>query len=123
MIQVNLNLIYNNIFVYLYIYIMENQLNNIDDKMTKMLLLFENKFELLESRIQALENKMDILIGNSDDINISCSKMKGHIDFVENTYISVRTPLDFVKKNIEKLMGNIESDELPQIEYSSDKIK
>lgn len=97
---------------------MEKQIDNIGQQLTNILLLFEQRFDNLESRMESLENKVDKLIDNSENINESCSKMKGHINFVEETYTTVRAPLDFVKKNIEKLMGSNETEELPLIEYT-----
>lgn len=73
----------------------------------------------INQKINLLEDKINLLIENNKNIENGCSKMKEHIDFVENTYSSVRRPLNFIKNKIDYMMGNLNSQELPQITNSS----
>jgi hypothetical protein len=45
--------------------------------------------------------------------------MDSHISFVNNTYNALRTPIDFVKRNVERLTGNV-GEELPRLENLSE---
>jgi hypothetical protein len=53
----------------------------------------------LEERICKLEQRYKI---------ISCNKMSGHIDFVENVYDNVKNPLGFICNRVSKLIGSDE---------------
>lgn len=70
----------------------------------------------INTKIDSLEDKINLLLENNKNIENDCSKMKEHIDFVENTYTSVRKPLNFIKNQIEYMMGNSNQPELPEIE-------
>lgn len=67
------------------------------------------RLEKLENKVQSLEDKIDKLIS-------VCSRMDGHINFVENTYTSLRTPLDFIKNGVERAIGYTKTHELPRLE-------
>lgn len=54
------------------------------------------------------------LIKAIEKLDGSCSKMDDHISFVEGTYETLRSPLDYITKNVNRLRG-VESTELPQI--------
>jgi predicted nuclease with TOPRIM domain len=69
-----------------------------------------NEISKLSNKINQLENKIDLLIK-------ICSKMNGHIDFVEDTYNTMRNPLNFIKNKIEYYIGN-STDDLPAIEHN-----
>lgn len=49
----------------------------------------------------------------------SCGNMDSHISFVNNTYTALRTPIDFFKRNFERLSGNV-GEELPRLENISE---
>ena len=62
----------------------------------------------IESRIENLETKMDIIIltlqrieKKLSDVEVSCDGMDGHIEFVESVYSTVRHPLNFLVKKIQ----------------------
>lgn len=80
-----------------------------------------NKLDLIIDMIQSIEQritKIEISIANIDEKNTGvekdCSKMRDHIQFIETTYDIIRTPLAYIKNNIDFIMGN-DSQELPQI--------
>ena len=51
-----------------------------------------------------------------DRIEEQCEKMVKHIQFVESTYDSLRTPLSFIKTKIEGLVGTKDTSPLPKAE-------
>ena len=71
----------------------------------------EDKLKLLEEKIDKrfdiLEKKIDKLISIFEkDISESCSKMSGHIDFVENVYDTVKSPLTYICNKVNYITGN-----------------
>ena len=67
-------------------------------------------FSKLERKINELEkNKLN-------HVQEACDKMNNHIDFIEETYTTLQTPLNYVKNKVEYLMGyNNDSKSLPTI--------
>jgi hypothetical protein len=68
--------------------------------------------QLILSKISILEEKMDLIIklleinnGDIKDIEKSCNKMNGHIDFIETTYDKLKYPIDVFKNKIEQVFG------------------
>jgi len=55
--------------------------------------------EILELKNEILELKQMIL-----DIKKSTNNMDKHISFVENVYLTLKIPLEFIKTNIEKII-------------------
>ena len=57
----------------------------------------KNKLDSLEYKLIDLEvklNKITELLEN--DVKPNCNKMSSHIDFVDNVYDTVKSPLDFI---------------------------
>jgi hypothetical protein len=88
----------------------KNDIKNLDDSIKKLEQTICLKFSELEKQINELklDNK------KLNDVNIICNKMSEHINFVEDTYSSLKAPINFVKKSIEKITGNTATD-LPSI--------
>ena len=57
-----------------------------------------SEYECLQSEIQLLKDEIKKL-------QIICSRMDKHIDFVENAYDNFKYPLNVVKQKIEGLFG------------------
>jgi len=76
-----------------------------DNQIEKLIL---EKLESIEKRLTNIEEE----ITKFNNIKESCKKMNDHIDFIEETYSKLRMPLNFVKKNVEKIMGT-QSSNLP----------
>ena len=55
----------------------------------------------IEERLSNIEKKISNVIDNNKTVEEDCSKMRQHIDFIENTYSLVRTPLSYLKTKIE----------------------
>jgi len=76
-------------------------------------ILISNLEKLILKKFDEIDKKIDALIqqnNNNDnkmnEIKIECQKMGSHIDFVEDTYNVLQTPLNFVKRSVERLMGS-----------------
>ena len=77
--------------------------NNTDNNNDKLKLLEEK----IDKRFDILEKKIDKLISIFEkDISESCSKMSGHIDFVENVYDIVKSPLTYICNKVNYITGN-----------------
>jgi len=68
--------------------------------------LIINKFDEIDKKIDALIQKNNNNDNKMNEIKIECQKMGSHIDFVEDTYNVLQTPLNFVKRSVERLMGS-----------------
>jgi len=70
--------------------------------------------KLIVHKFDELNKKIDLLNENNnkkiDEIKIECTKMGSHIDFIEDTYNTLQTPLNFVKKSVERLIGSSSKD-------------
>ncbi len=79
-------------------------------KLNNLEILIIESFSRLESKINDLEkNKLN-------HVQEACDKMNNHIDFIEETYTTLQTPLNYVKNKVEYLMGyKNENKSLPTI--------
>ena len=68
--------------------------------------LILNKFNEIDKKIDALIQQNNNNNNKMNEIKIECQKMGSHIDFVEDTYNVLQTPLNFVKRSVERLMGS-----------------
>jgi hypothetical protein len=68
--------------------------------------LILTKFDEIDKKLDALaeHNRNDDLKMN--EIKVECQKMGSHINFVEDTYNILQTPLNYVKRSVERLMGS-----------------
>lgn len=78
------------------------------------------KIKQLNLDIRDINNKLDIIINLCTRIDLSCSKneytseqLVNHINFIENVYGAIRTPLNFIKKKVAYIMGDNVIKELP----------
>lgn len=65
-----------------------------------------DKLQSIIDRLIMIEQKIDKLNERIEKCELSCKKMDDHINFVENTYETLRTPLDFMKDKFNYLTGN-----------------
>ena len=79
--------------------------------------LIIDMLKCIEERLSNIENIVEFIVKNNTTVEEDCSKMREHIDFIENTYSLVRTPLSYIKTKIEYVMGRETTNELPSIEY------
>ena len=69
----------------------------------------KNKLDSLEYKLIDLEvklNKITELLEN--DVKPNCNKMSSHIDFVDNVYDTVKSPLGFICSKVSIIGGNKE---------------
>ena len=76
-------------------------------------ILISNLEKLILKKFDEIDKKIDTLIQQNNDndnkmneIKVECQKMGSHINFVEDTYNVLQTPLNFVKRSVERLMGS-----------------
>ena len=73
--------------------------------------------ERINARMDIIDIKLNKLIGIlEEDISQSCSKMSGHINFVENVYDTIKSPLTFICNKVNILTG-AETMELTNVSY------
>ena len=67
----------------------------------------KSKLDSLEYKLIDLEVKLNkILELLENDVKPNCNKMSSHIDFVDNVYETVKSPLDFICNKVNKLSGS-----------------
>ena len=70
--------------------------------------------KLIVHKFDELNKKIDLLNENNnkkiDEIKVECIKMGSHIDFIEDTYNTLQTPLNYVKRSVERLIGSSSKD-------------
>jgi len=66
----------------------------------------DKKIENLNEKIENLNEKMDqVLLILNKDVSKNTKKMGDHIDFVENVYENVKSPLGFICNTIKHYIG------------------
>lgn len=79
----------------------------------------DERLEKLEEDIKDIKVKLDLIYSLLDKQSKSSKKMDEHIDFVEQTYSTLRSPLNYIKSTYDRITGN-ESESLPlRIENNS----
>lgn len=73
------------------------------------------ELEEILANLDAIDKKLDIILERLHHCETSCKKMDDHISFVEETYTTLRTPLDYMKNMVNSITGD-ESHALPKIE-------
>lgn len=71
--------------------------NNILIKLNRL----EKKTESIENELKKIDNKLTDLIILMNDNKRDCEKMSSHIDFIDNVYQKLKTPIDYVCKRLE----------------------
>lgn len=76
----------------------------------------QTEFNLIREDIEDLKRTVEQLTKAVNRLTESCSKMDQHIDFVEGTYETLRSPLDFLARQVNRLSGVEYESELPRLE-------
>ena len=81
----------------------------------------ENDLILLKNKIEIIEKKIDKILEKLDDNVINnCNKMGEHINFVENVYQTIKSPLEYVSNKVNIITNNSSVKELPTISNNKD---
>ena len=72
-----------------------NEIKNILIKITEEILIIKQDMKKMDKSINELTVSVDGLK----------QRLDGHIDFIDNTYTSLKAPLNFVKNRVEGIMG------------------
>ena len=93
--------------------LIKQDIHELKNKIDNLEVLITEKFQQLE---QLLNNKFGHLEEkNLNHVNKSLQKMNNHIDFIHETYSTLQTPLNYVKGQVEYLMGYEPTPLLPSI--------
>jgi len=74
----------------------------------------QNKLDSLETQMNRIENKLDKLLKDFEILNElepQCKKMSDHIDFVENVYDKVKSPMYYILNKISQIRNITNIDE------------
>ena len=74
----------------------------------------QNKLDTLGTQMNRIENKLDKLLKDFEvlnDLEPQCKKMSEHIDFVENVYDKVKSPMYYIFNQISKIRNITNRDE------------
>ena len=72
--------------------------------------LMLQKFEEIDKKLDAITEQNRLGDTKMNEIKVECQKMGSHIDFIEDTYNVLQTPLNFVKRSVERLIGSSSGD-------------
>jgi len=82
----------------------------------------EDKLDLILSKLSSIEKQLVIINAKIDKcerfhstVYESCEKMGSHVGFVENTYETLRYPLDVIRSQINYMTGKVDDKSLPQL--------
>jgi hypothetical protein len=72
---------------------MEKRMEKLDEKMDKII-----------QKLEIMDKKMDELLLIDKNIGNNCDKMAEHIDFVNEVYENVKTPLHYISNKINSML-------------------
>ncbi len=75
---------------------------DLEQKIDKIITILTN----IETRLDKIEENLNGIKEDNKVVEQDCLKMREHIDFVEHTYDAVKMPLNYLKNNIEYIMGS-----------------
>jgi len=64
-----------------------------------------DKLDNIIKSLEQINERLEILENSNDSIKENCNKMSEHIDFIEDTYQSLRTPLGYLKNRVNYILG------------------
>jgi uncharacterized coiled-coil DUF342 family protein len=65
-----------------------------------------NKSDSINNKLDSINNKLDEIISIlNKDVTKNTKKMSDHIDFIENVYENVKSPLGFICSRIKYYIG------------------
>ena len=76
------------------------------------------ELQLILYKLNDIEKKIDILAERVSKCEKSCGNMDNHISFVENTYSTLRSPLDYFRSTINSITGERNDEVLPHTQLS-----
>jgi len=78
------------------------------------------KIKTIQNKLDILDDKIELVLSLLKQQTASCNKMDSHITFIENTYDTLRTPLNFITSNVNKMMGITSTQPLPILNTDTD---
>jgi len=83
-----------------------SNLEDIKNLISNLEKLMLQKFEEIDKKLDAITEQNRLGDTKMNEIKVECQKMGSHINFVEDTYNVLQTPLNFVKRSVERLIGS-----------------
>jgi predicted nuclease with TOPRIM domain len=79
----------------------------LDNSRLKRQLLDENQEQntLLSDRVEALEEKLNLILDKLNSVEKGTNKMESHIDFINEIYSKVQTPLFWICDRVNFMRG------------------
>lgn len=79
----------------------------LDNSRLKRQLLDENQEQntLLSDRVDALEEKLNLILDKLNSVEKGTNKMESHIDFINEIYSKVQTPLFWICDRVNYMRG------------------
>lgn len=65
----------------------------------------EQEIGEIKERLTIIESKLDKLLNIQENVVKSNQRLNTHIDFIEDTYSTLKTPLDFISSKFTRLTG------------------
>ena len=87
-----------------------SNLEDIKNLISNLEKLMLQKFEEIDKKLDAITEQNRLGDTKMNEIKVECQKMGSHIDFIEDTYNVLQTPLNFVKRSVERLIGSSSGD-------------
>jgi len=78
----------------------------------------EYKLDLILNKLDSINSRLNNIELEIKKIKESSGKMDNHIDFIEDTYETLKYPIEYVKKSFDKYVSN---KDLSTIENKKDK--
>jgi len=77
--------------------------------------LYMDKLDEIIALLQSIETRITNIETRLDTVETDCNKMSKHINFVENVYDIMRTPLNYLHHKVKYIMNDTSLDviELP----------
>ena len=65
----------------------------------------DNDLSIIKNELKDIKDTLSVLIKTIETLTTTCSRMDDHINFVENTYSTLKAPLDYMKMKVDGLIG------------------
>jgi hypothetical protein len=65
----------------------------------------DKDLSIIKNELKDIKDTLSVLIKTIETLTTTCSRMDDHINFVENTYSTLKAPLDYMKIKVDGLIG------------------
>ena len=75
-----------------------------DERMKESMEKLDEKMDKIIQKLEMLDKKLDELLSMDKNIGNNCDKMSDHIDFVNEVYENVKTPLHYISNKLNSML-------------------